>query len=263
VCGSDVVKPEGEAVARCSGGLFCGAQQKEALKHFVSRRAMDIEGLGDKWIEQLVDQKLIRNSADVFGLTKDQLLGLERMGEKSADNLLAAIQKSCDTTLPRFLFALGIPQVGESTALAFAKHFGNLDKLMQADLEALQAVPDVGPIVAASALNFFQQEHNREVIARLREHVRWPDLAAEADRPQPFAGQAWVLTGTLGTMSRDQAKEKLQKLGAKVSSSVSKKTFCVVAGEAAGSKLADAEKFGVKVINEAEFQALLAEQGLS
>jgi len=262
VCGSDIVRPEGEAIARCSGGLYCSAQQKEALKHFVARRAMDIEGLGDKWIEQLVDRGLIKNSADVYRLQKDQLLGLERMGEKSADNLLAAIEKSRSTTLPRFLFALGIREVGESTALALAKHFGSLEKLMAADAETLQAVPDVGPVVAASAAEFFQQEHNREVIAKLGEYVHWPELAAESDRPQPLAGQGWVLTGTLATMSRDQAREKLQKLGAKVSGSVSKKTSCVVAGEAAGSKLADAEKHGVRVINEAGFIALLQEQGL-
>ena len=263
VCGSDIERPEGEAIARCSGGLYCSAQQKEAIKHFVARRALDIEGLGDKWIEQLVDQSLIKNSADIYSLQKDQLLGLERMGEKSADNLLAAIQKSRNTTLPRFLFALGVREVGESTALALAKHFGNIDKLMAADAETLQAVPDVGPVVAASVAEFFQQEHNREVIARLRESVHWPDLAAESDRPQPLAGQGWGLTGTLATMSRDQAKEKLQKLGAKVSGSVSKKTSCVVAGEAAGSKLADAEKHGVRVMSEAEFLAMLQEQGLN
>jgi DNA ligase (NAD+) len=265
VCGSHVVRLDDEAVARCSGGLYCSAQQKEALKHFVSRRAIDIEGLGEKWIDQLVDQSLLKSSADIYRLKKDDLLPLERMGDKLADNLIAAIQKSRDTTLPRFLFALGIPQVGESTALALAKHFGTLEKIQAADAETLQAVPDVGPVVAASLAEFFRQPHNQEVIAALcdPEHgVRWPDLAADADRPQPLAGQTWVLTGTLSTMSRDQAKEKLQWLGAKVSGSVSRKTSCVVAGEAAGSKLADAEKHGVKVIDEAEFTAFLQAQGL-
>lgn len=263
VCGSAVEQPEGEAVARCTGGLYCGAQQKESLKHFVARRAMDIDGLGDKWIDQLVDQGLIKNAADIYTLEKSQLLGLERMGDKLADNLLAAIAQSRDTTLPRFLFAIGIGGVGESTALALARHFGNLDKLMAADAEALQQVPDIGPVVASSVVAFFQQPHNQEVLTRLRQYVRWPDLAAEADRPQPLAGQSWVLTGSLTVLSRDQAKEKLQQLGAKVSSSVSKKTFCVVAGEAAGSKLADAGKYGVKVIDEAAFIELLKEHGLA
>ncbi len=263
VCGSDIERPEDEAIARCSGGLFCPAQQKEALKHFVSRRAMDIEGLGDKWIEQLVDQGLIRSSADLYVLTRDHLLPLERMGEKSADNLLAAIARSRETTLPRFLYALGIREVGEATALLLARHFGRLDALMAADEAALQQVPDVGPVVAASIARFFRQPHNLEVIARLRElGVHWPDLEAEADRPQPLAGQTWVLTGALSALSRDQAKERLQQLGAKVSGSVSKKTHCVVAGEAAGSKLADAEKHGVTVIDEAALLALLAEHGL-
>ncbi|MFN3587164.1 MAG: NAD-dependent DNA ligase LigA, partial [Moraxellaceae bacterium] len=263
VCGSDIERPENEAIARCTGGLFCPAQQKEALKHFVSRRAMDIEGLGDKWIEQLVDQGLIKSSADLYVLTRDHLLPLERMGEKSADNLLAAIARSRETTLPRFLYALGIREVGEATALLLARHFGRLEALIAADEAALQQVPDVGPVVAASIARFFRQPHNLEVIARLRAlGVHWPDLAAEADRPQPLAGQTWVLTGTLAALSRDQAKEKLQQLGAKVAGSVSKKTQCVVAGEATGSKLADAEKHGVPVIDEAALLALLAEHGL-
>lgn len=263
VCGSDIVRPEGEAIARCSGGLYCSAQQKEALIHFVSRRAMDIDGLGDKWIEQLVDQGLIKSSADLYHLRKEDLLPLERMGDKSADNLLAAIEKSKATTLPRFLFALGIRQVGESTALALAKHFGSLDKLLEADEAVLQTVPDVGPIVASFIASFFQQEHNREIIGKLQaEGVHWENLAALSDLPQPLVGQTWVLTGTLETMSRDQAKEKLQQLGAKVSGSVSKKTTAVVAGEAAGSKLADAEKHGVRVMNEQELLALLGEHGL-
>lgn len=263
VCGSDVERPEDEAIARCSGGLFCPAQQKEALKHFVSRRAMDIEGLGDKWIEQLVDQGLIRSSADLYVLQKDDLLPLERMGERSADNLLAAIARSKSTSLPRFLFALGIREVGEATALMLARHFGRLDAIMAADEVALMQVPDVGPVVAESIATFFRQPHNREVMTRLRElGVHWPDLEAQGERPQPLAGQTWVLTGALTTMSRDEAKEKLQQLGAKVAGSVSKKTTCVVAGEAAGSKLADAEKLGITVRDENALLALLSEYGV-
>lgn len=263
VCGSDIERPEDEAIARCSGGLFCPAQQKEALKHFVSRRAMDVEGLGDKWIEQLVDLGLIRSSADLFCLKKDDLLPLERMGDKLADNLLRAIDKSRETTLPRFLYALGIREVGEATALNLARHFGRLEPLMAADEAALMQVTDVGPVVAESIATFFRQPHNLEVIAMLRERgVHWPDLEALGEREQPLAGQTWVLTGGLATMSRDQAKERLQQLGAKVSGSVSKKTHCVVAGEAAGSKLADAEKLGVAVIDEAAFINLLSSHGL-
>lgn len=263
VCDADVERPEGEAIARCSGGLFCPAQQKEALKHFVSRRAMDVDGLGDKWIEQLVDSGLIKSSADLYALQKADLLGLERMGEKSADNLLQAIAHSRSTTLPRFLYALGIRDVGEATALALARHWGRLEAVMAADEAALMQVPDVGPVVAESIATFFRQAHNLEVIARLRERgVYWPDLVAESERPQPFAGQTWVLTGSLATMSRDQAREKLLQLGAKVSGSVSKKTHCVVAGEAAGSKLAEAEKLGVPIIDEAAFQQRLSEHGL-
>lgn len=264
VCGSDVERPEDEAIARCSGGLFCPAQQKEALKHFVSRRAMDIEGLGDKWIEQLVDLGLIKSSADLFRLRKDDLVPLERMGDKSADNLIKAILQGKSTTLPRFLYALGIREVGEATALLLARHFGGLAAIMAADEDALMQVPDVGPVVAESIATFFRQPHNREVIEQLLElGVHWEDLEAQAGRPQPFAGQTWVLTGSLATMSRDQAKEKLQQLGAKVSGSVSKKTHCVVAGEAAGSKLVDAEKLGVQVMDEAAFVELLAGHGLS
>jgi DNA ligase (NAD+) len=264
VCGSDVERPEDEAIARCSGGLFCPAQQKEALKHFVSRRAMDIEGLGDKWIEQLVELGLIKSSADLFRLKKDDLTPLERMGDKSADNLINAIAQGKSSTLPRFLYALGIREVGEATALQLARHFGRLDALMAADEAALMQVPDVGPVVAESIATFFRQPHNREVIEQLiKLGVHWDDLEAQADKPQPLAGQTWVLTGSLATMSRDQAKEKLQQLGAKVSGSVSKKTYCVVAGEAAGSKLADAEKLGVQVMDETAFVELLAGYGLS
>lgn len=263
VCGSDIERPEDEAIARCSGGLFCPAQQKEALKHFVSRRAMDVEGLGDKWIEQLVDLGLVRSSADLYCLKKEDLLPLERMGDKLADNLLRAIDKSRDSTLPRFLYALGIREVGEATALNVARHFGALDAIMAADEAALMQVVDVGPVVAESVATFFRQPHNLEVIARLRERgVHWPDLEAQGLREQPLAGQTWVLTGSLSSLSRDQAKDRLQQLGAKVSGSVSKKTHCVVAGEAAGSKLADAEKLGVSVIDEAALLQLLSSHGL-
>lgn len=263
VCGSDVERPEDEAIARCSGGLFCPAQQKEALKHFVSRRAMDIEGLGDKWIEQLVDSGLIRSSADLYVLTKDDLLPLERMGEKSADNLLSAIERSKSTTLARFLFALGIRGVGEATALALANHFGDIEVLLAADEDALMQVPDVGPVVADSIATFFRQPHNREIIQNLQDvGVSWPAIEAQVGRDQPLAGQTWVLTGSLSSLSRDQAKDKLMQLGAKVSGSVSKKTSCVVAGEAAGSKLADAEKLGIPVMNEESLLGLLARHGL-
>jgi DNA ligase (NAD+) len=263
VCGADIERLEGEAIARCSGGLFCAAQRKESLKHFVSRRAMDIEGLGDKWIDQLVELGLIKTSADLFCLKKEDLLPLERMGEKLAENLLRAIAKSKETTLPRFLYALGIPEVGESTALNLARHFGNLDAIMQAEEAALMNVADVGPVVAESVATFFRQPHNLEVIGKLRElGVHWPDLEAEGQREQPLAGQSWVLTGSLASMSRDQAREKLQQLGAKVSGSVSRKTSCVVAGEAAGSKLADAEQLGVQVIDETAFLNLLSGYGL-
>ncbi|MCC2637321.1 MAG: ligA [Moraxellaceae bacterium] len=263
VCGSDIERPEDEAIARCSGGLFCPAQQKEALKHFVSRRALDIEGLGDKWIDQLVEMALIKTSADLFCLRKEDLLPLERMGDKLADNLLRAVDRSRQTTLPRFLYALGIREVGEATALNIARHFGTLDAIMVADEAAFMQVVDVGPVVAESIATFFRQPHNREVIERLRDcGVTWPDLEAHGQREQPLAGQTWVLTGSLSTLSRDQAKEKLLHLGAKVSGSVSKKTHCVVAGEAAGSKLADAEKLGVPLMDEAAFINLLSSHGL-
>lgn len=263
VCDSDVERPEDEAIARCSGGLFCPAQQKEALKHFVSRRAMDVDGLGDKWIEQLVDQQLIHSSADLYVLNKESLLPLERMGDKSAENLLAAIATSKTTTLPRFLYALGIRGVGEATALALAQHFGRLEALAIADENTLMQVQDVGPVVAESIATFFRQPHNREIIQRLQDvGVHWPALEAKAACEQPLSGQTWVLTGSLSTLSRDQAKEKLMQLGAKVAGSVSKKTSCVVAGEAAGSKLAEAEKHGIPVMNEESLLALFASHGI-
>lgn len=257
-CGSDV-EPAGEILFRCSGGLVCPAQRKEAIRHFCARGALDIEGLGDKLVEQLVDAGIVKDVSDVFHLSFADIEGLERMAEKSANNLLAAIDKSRSTTLPRFLFGLGIPEVGEATALALTNHFGNLDVLMEADVEALEAVEDVGPIVAAHVAHFFANEDNRVVIARLREAgVHWSDeeVAAKSDA---LAGQIFVLTGTLEMMTRDEAKAKLQALGAKVAGSVSKKTTWVVAGPGAGSKLDKAEELGVSVMDETQFLSFLEE----
>lgn len=257
VCGAEVERPEDEADARCSGGLYCPAQRKEAIKHFAGRRAMDIEGLGDKLVEQLVDQGLIRDAADLYALSQEQLAALERMGEKSAANRVAALEQSKSTTLARFLFALGIRDVGEATAQTLAQHFGTLENLLAADMAALQQVPDVGPVVAESILTFFRQSHNREVIDKLRQAgVHWPEVVVERGA-QPLAGKTFVLTGTLESMSRDQAKERLQALGAKVAGSVSKKTDYVVAGAEAGSKLAKAEELGVPVLDEAALMKLL------
>lgn len=260
VCGATVERVEGEAKAYCTGGLICAAQLKESIKHFAHRRAMDIEGLGDKLVEQLVDQKLIGSVADLYALDLQTLAGLERMAEKSAHNILAALEKSKQTTLPRFLFALGIREVGEATALALANYFGDLDAIMGADAEKLQRVPDVGPVVAEHMVDFFAVPRNVEVIRRLlAAGIEWPAIAARARDQLPLNGQVFVLTGTLETLSRDQAKEQLQMLGAKVSGSVSKKTACVVAGPGAGSKLTDAQALGVPVIDEAALLALLRE----
>lgn len=258
VCGSEVIRPEGEAVARCTGGLFCAAQRKNALLHFASRRAMDIDGLGGKLVEQLVEKDLVHDPADLYHLSLEQLAGLERMAEKSARNLLKALERSKSTTLARFLYALGIREVGEATAAALANHFRELDALMAADEEALQAVPDVGPVVAAHVAAFFHQPHNREVIEKLRAvGIHWPELAAPVAEEQPLAGNTYVLTGTLEAMTRNEAKERLEALGAKVAGSVSKKTSAVIAGAEAGSKLAKAEKLGVPVLDEAALMELL------
>lgn len=258
VCGSAVVRVEDEAVARCSGGLFCAAQRKEAIKHFAARRAMDIEGLGDKLVDQLVDCGLVQDVADLFSLTAEQLAELERMGPKSADNLIAALDKSRRTTLARFLFALGIREVGEATAQGLANHFGTLEALQAADLEALLAVPDVGPVVAQRIRDFFAEAHNLKVLDKLRNAgVQWPAVAQPAVAERPLAGKTLVLTGTLSSMTRDQAKARLQALGAKVSGSVSKKTDYVVAGADPGTKLSKAEQLGVEVLDEAGLLALL------
>lgn len=260
VCGSHVVREEGEADHRCSGGLYCPAQRKQALLHFASRRAMDIEGLGDRLVEQLVDGAVVRNPADLYRLGVAALASLERMGGKSAANLFDAIARSRDTTLGRFLFALGIRNVGETTAKDLARHFGKLDALMAADTAALLAVPDVGPVVAASIAAFFAEPHNREIIEQLRAAgVRWEETAGKPSPAVvgPFAGKTVVLTGTLATMSRDQAKDRLEALGARVAGSVSKKTDFVVAGVEAGSKLDKAQQLGVTILDEAAFLARL------
>ena len=263
VCGSDIVQIEGEAVARCSGGLYCPAQRKEAIRHYASRKAMDIEGLGDRLIEMLVDEGMVSTVADLYRLTKFQIASLERMGDKSAANLVAAIDRSREPVLWRFLYALGIREVGEATAKGLAAHFGTLEAISEADEETLQTVPDVGPIVAGHIRSFFGQPHNQETLAALKKAgVTWQEEQVLSVDEQPLSGQTWVLTGTLSGMTRDQAKEKLEQLGAKVAGSVSKKTACVVAGEAAGSKLAKAEQLGVPVLDEEGLANLLREHGI-
>lgn len=258
VCGAKVERIEAEAILRCSAPETCSAQQKEAIKHFASRKAMDIDGLGDKIVEQLVDESLLNNAADLYFLKQQQLANLERMGEKSADNLLKAIEKSKNTTLQKFLFALGIREVGESTALNLAQHFGDIHKIMQASQTDLEEVNDVGPVVASSIRNYFSNPKNKAFIETLlMTGIHWPVILQKDAADMPLAGQTFVLTGTLINLSRTEAKEKLQLLGAKVASSVSPKTDCVVAGEAAGSKLSKAEALGIKVINEQDFIALL------
>ena len=259
VCGSEVIKPEGEAVARCTGGLFCSAQRGASIKHFASRRAMDIEGLGDKLVDQLVEQGLVHDLADIYSLKKAQLAGLERMAEKSAQNLIDALEKSKQTSLERFLFALGVREVGEATARNLARHFGSLAAIEQAPVEELQTVSDVGPIVASHVAAFFRQSHNLEVIEKLqRAGIQWQE-GAPVELPQhPLAGLTFVLTGTL-SRPRDEIKAELLALGAKVSGSVSKKTSYVVAGEAAGSKLEKARSLGVEILDEAGLVQVLTQ----
>ncbi len=257
-CQSEVIRLEGEAVARCSGGLFCPAQRKEAIKHFASRKAMDIEGLGNKLVDQLVDKSLIHTPADLFNLSLDQFAGLERMAEKSAQNLLDALEKSRLTTLPRFLFSLGIREVGEATARSLALHFGSIEAIREADQERLQTVSDVGPIVAEHIIAFFRQPHNLEVVKALQNAgVHWPAIEQAAADQLPLTDKSFVLTGTL-SRPRSVIKEQLQSLGAKVAGSVSKKTDYLVAGADAGSKLAKAEKLGVEVLDEEKLERLLA-----
>lgn len=260
VCGSDIVREEGEVDWRCSGGLFCPAQRKEALLHFAGRRAMDIEGLGDKIVDQLVEGGIVRTLPELYKLGVAKLAALERMADKSAAKLVEALEKSKRTTLGRFLFSLGIRHVGETTAKDLARHFGALDRLMDATPEQLLEVPDVGPIVAQSVRTFFDQPHNREVVEQLRAcGIHWDEHDGEADTsPKPLAGQTFVLTGTLPTLSRDEAKALIEAAGGKVAGSVSKKTSVVVAGEEAGSKLDKARELGIEVIDEAGLQARLA-----
>jgi len=258
ICDSPVEKAEGEAIARCTGGFTCRAQRQEGIRHFASRRALDIEGLGERIIEQLVENDLVRSPADVFSLTVAQLEHLERMGEKSAANLHAAIARSRATTLPRFLFALGIRDVGEATALALAQHFLTLEALAAATPEQIEAVPDVGPVVAGHVAQFFASRAHRDVIARLRElGVSWPAMQPRPSGGLKLSGQTWVVTGTLTGMTREEATAALVALGAKVAGSVSKKTAGVVVGTDAGSKLQKAQELGIPVLDEPGFLKLL------
>ncbi|MBY5922311.1 NAD-dependent DNA ligase LigA [Ferrimonas balearica] len=263
VCDSKVERFEGEAVARCSGGLFCEAQRKEAIKHFASRKALDVDGLGDKLVELMVDKELVSTPADLFRLSASRLTMLPRMGTKSAQNLVDALDKARVTTLPRFLYALGIREVGEATAANLARHFKSLEALMAADTEQLMEVDDVGEVVAKHLYYFFRQPHNLEVIEALTDpqgaNVHWPEIEAVSEDAQPLKGQTWVLTGTLNQMGRSDAKAALEALGAKVSGSVSKNTHTVVAGEKAGSKLTKATELGVAVMDEEGLLALLAQ----
>ncbi|STO92954.1 DNA ligase, NAD(+)-dependent [Haemophilus pittmaniae] len=258
VCDSLIVRIDGEAVARCTGGLICAAQRKEALKHFVSRKAMDIDGVGAKLIEQLVDRELIHTPADLFKLDLTTLCRLERMAEKSAQNALASLQKAKQTTLARFIFALGIREVGEATALNLANHFKTLEALQAADLDALQEVPDVGEVVANRIFVFWREAHNVAVVEDLlKQGVHWPAVEEKIVGENPFNGKTVVLTGTLNQMGRSEAKARLQELGAKVSGSVSAKTDFVIAGDAAGSKLTKAQELGVTVLSEEQWLAML------
>ncbi len=257
VCGSEIERIEGEAIARCSGGLYCAAQRKEAIQYFASRKAMNIDGLGEKVAEQLVDEGLINTPADLFSLKAEQLVNLERMGAKKAENLINALKKPKKTTFAKFLLALGIREVGEATAKNLAEHFLTLDALKQADEEELQEVDDVGEIVAKHIAYFFRQPHNLEVISALIEAgIEWPEISPKEQKSLPLQNKTYVLTGTLAKMKRNEAKASLQALGAKVSGSVSSKTDCVVAGESAGSKLAKAQELNISIIDEDELIAL-------
>src|SRR6185437_988498 len=261
-CGSAIVREAGEAVARCSGGLVCPAQRREALLHFASRHAMDIDGLGDRLVEQLIASAKVATVADLYRLTTDDLAGLERMGEKSAANVVAAIDASRRTTLARFVFALGIRHVGEATARDLAHHFGDLAPLQGATTDELLEVRDVGPVLAESIRDFFAEPHNREVIRRLlRAGVHWTPTTPIRNAAGALAGQTFVLTGTLPTLSREDAKSLLEAAGATVAGSVSKKTTTVVAGADAGGKLEHARALGITIIDENGLRALLAGKG--
>jgi DNA ligase (NAD+) len=258
VCGSPVAREEEGAIARCTGDYACRAQRKERLRHFASRRAMDVEGLGDKLVDQLVEADLVRSPADLYALGVEQFEGLERMGRKSAEKLVAALERSKQTRLGRFLFALGIRDVGESTAAALAGHFGSLEPLIEAGADTVQEVPDVGPVVAAHVVEFFANSANLEVIARLRAAgVTWPDQSPTAPEKLPLAGLTFVITGTLGSLERAEAEERLRALGARAAGSVSAKTSYLVAGADAGSKLAKATALGVPVLDEATLLQVL------
>ena len=261
-CGSAVVREKAEVNHRCSGGLFCPAQRKQAILHFAQRRAVEVDGLGEKLVDQLVDNHIVRTLPDLYRLGFSALAELDRMAGKSAQNLLDALQASKQTTLPRFLYGLGIRHVGEATAKDLARHFGTLDAIMTSSTEQLLEVNDVGPVVAHSLRTFFDQAHNREVVEQLRAcGIAWEEGPAAAQAPKPLAGQTCVITGTLPTLSRDQAKDLLEAAGAKVAGSVSKKTSFVVAGSEAGSKLTKAQELGVTVIDEAGMLVLLQGDG--
>jgi DNA ligase (NAD+) len=257
VCGSPVVREEDQAVARCTGGRFCAAQRREELKHFASRRALDIQGLGDKLLDQLVERDWVRTPADLFDLQAEQLATLDRMGEKSAQKLYAAIAAAKHTSLPRFLYALGIRDVGEATALGLAQYFGDVAALRSASAEEIQAVPDVGPVVAANVAAYFADAENRAIVDRLlASGITWPEQSRPTSQGT-LAGKTFVLTGTLSALPRDAAQEAIMARGGKVSGSVSKKTDYVVAGSDAGSKLKKAQDLGVRVLDEPAFLELL------
>ena len=256
ICDSDIEREEGEAVIRCSGGLYCSAQQVQAIIHFASRRAMNIDGLGDKLIEQLVGKELIRNVSDLYGLQQTQLTCLERMAKKSASNIISALNNSKKTTLDRFLYALGIREVGDATARSLANHFGNLSAIQSATQEALEGVADVGPIVAKHIVTFFSQTHNQEVINNLlTAGVHWPDVEIKTE--QPLQGKTFVITGTLEGMKREEVKQRLLALGAKVSGSVSRKTDYVIAGSDPGSKVEKARQLDVEILDELGLLSLI------
>ena len=260
VCQSEVIKIEGQAAYRCTGGLVCAAQRKEGIKHFASRKALDIDGLGDKLIEQMVELEMIQSIGDLYHLDLSQISGLERMADKSASNLMVSLEKSKSTTLSRFIYALGIREVGQATAEALALFFRNIDALIAADFDTLQQVDDVGPIVGENIVHFFEQERNKAVVCDLIEQgIHWPDVVDSSTTGElPLSGQTYVITGTLEGLSRDEAALLLKQQGAKVSSSVSAKTSAVIAGEKPGSKVTKAESLGVEVLNQAQFEALIA-----
>ncbi len=258
VCYSAVLQSDGQTAYRCSGGLICAAQRKEAIKHFASRKAMDIDGLGDKLVEQLVDSRLIKSVADLYDLTLDQISGLDRMADKSAQNLLTALGHSKQTTLARFIFALGIREVGEATAEALANYFGSLENIMQADEESLLRVDDIGPVVAEKIVNFFSQDENKGIIRKLREAgVKWARVEPQLDLEKPLAGNIYVITGTLENYKRQQAATMLKEKGARVTTTVSAKTTAVIAGDKPGSKLERARELGVRILDETEFTSLI------